>query len=47
MVFARRSARISAAAPAVNLTAVPEPATLGLLSAAMLLLLAYARKQQK
>ncbi len=37
---------LAAASPAANLTAVPEPATLSLLSAALLLLLAYARKRR-
>jgi autotransporter-associated beta strand protein len=37
---------LAAAMPAVGVTAVPEPATLALLSAALLLLLAYARKRR-
>ncbi len=37
---------LAAASPAANLAAVPEPATLSLLSAALLLLLAYARKKR-
>ena len=37
---------LAAAAPAANLAAVPEPATLSLLSAALLSLLAYARKRR-